>query len=80
MRATATKIITALATGILLAALGALSWNSSPRALTSFQLPPEPEADAVDHDEIIHEIERFYSVWRNHDKRTGCRESSQGNS
>jgi hypothetical protein len=74
------KIVVALILATLIAALGMISWRDNPKAGTNIPNLLEEDENQGTRDEVIYEMERFYSVWRDYDTRTSGSKSTQGNS
>jgi hypothetical protein len=80
MRRGMDKTLAAIACAVIIGALGAMSWNGDQELGMQVLDMPSCSDNAGARDEIINEIEKFNSIWRNHDKGTGSREGAQGNS
>ncbi len=80
MKSTTIKIVAALVFAIFVAVLGAASWRGDSGNEGFNRRMSQQRFETGTRDEVIYEIERFYSVWRNYDTGTGSGKGAQGNS
>ena len=79
MRRGMDKALAAFACALLIGALGALSWHSDQEMCAPAQNLGPSFDDADARDEVIFEIEKLHSIWRNNDAGTGSGKGEAGN-
>ena len=79
MRRGMDKALAAFACAMIIGALGALSWHSDQAMSMPAQELGTSFDDANARDEVIFEIEKLHSIWRNNDAGTGSGKGAAGN-
>jgi len=79
MNRSADKVLAAFACAILLGAIGAFSWHGGQEASLPVRGLYESESGFDSCDEVVEELERIQTFWRNNDAGKSYRKGAAGN-